>query len=375
MKDSKHFPELVVVVPTYCEADNIPELTRRVFKATSEASIETELLIIDDNSQDGTEQVCKKLESEHPLRLITRTAERGLATAVLHGIRESMSRYVVVMDADLSHPPEDIPRMVELLRAGVDFVVGSRYVKGGSTDAQWGALRWLNSKAATLFARGLTSLEDPMAGFFGFPRRILDEASQLVPVGYKIGLEILVKAKCRRVEEIPIAFVERVKGESKLSLKQQVLYLQHLRRLYRFRFPQAAEIVQFSAVGSSGVIVDLLCFLNFTYVAGINHQHARAMSFAAAASWNWFLNRWFTFVAGRDKQWGQQWFQFLVAASVGFAVNWGSYKLLTDYVPYFTEHHLVAFFVGILLGMGSNYTLCRWFVFRPFDETIGGPGV
>jgi dolichol-phosphate mannosyltransferase len=260
--------------------------------------------------------------------------------------------------------------MVELLRAGTDFVVGSRYVKGGSTDAQWGVLRWLNSKVATLLARGLTNLKDPMAGFFGFPRSILNEATQLVPVGYKIGLEILVKAQCRRVVEIPIAFAERVKGESKLSIRQQVLYLRHLRRLYRFRFPEAAEIIQFSVVGSSGVIVDLFFFLSLIHVARIDHQLARAMSFVAAASWNWFMNRWFTFVAGRDKQWGQQWFQFLIAASVGFTANWGSYKLLTDYVPYFREHHLVAFFIGILLGMGSNYTLCRWFVFRPFDEAV-----
>lgn len=372
MGDSTSNPELVVVVPTYREAENIPELTKRLFLAMSKADITTELLIIDDNSQDGTEQVCKQLESEYRIRLITRTVERGLATAVLHGIRESMSRYVIVMDADLSHPPEDVPRIVELLKGGADFVVGSRYVKGGSTGAKWGVFRWLNSRVATLLAWGLTNLKDPMAGFFGFPRNILNEATQLVPLGYKIGLEILVKAKCQRVVEIPIAFAERVKGESKLSLKQQILYLQHLRRLYRFRFPQAAEIIQFSAVGSSGVIVDLFFFLSFTYAAGINHQYARAMSFVAAASWNWFLNRWFTFVAGRDKQWGQQWFQFLIAASVGFTVNWGSYKLLTDYVPYFAQHHLVAFFIGILLGMGSNYTLCRWFVFRPFDETIRG---
>jgi dolichol-phosphate mannosyltransferase len=372
MRDSTLNPELAVVVPTYREAENIPELTRRLFLVMSKTDIETELLIIDDDSQDGTERVCKQLEGEYRIRLITRTVERGLATAVLHGIRESMSRYVIVMDADLSHPPEDVPRIVELLKGGADFVVGSRYVKGGSTDAKWGVFRWLNSRVATLLAWGLTNLKDPMAGFFGFPRNILNEATQLVPLGYKIGLEILVKAKCQRVVEIPIAFAERVKGESKLSLKQQLLYLQHLRRLYRFRFPQAAEIIQFSAVGSSGVIVDLFFFLSFTYATGINHQHARAMSFVAAASWNWFLNRWFTFVAGRDKQWGQQWFQFLIAASVGFTVNWGSYKLLTDYVPYFAQHHLVAFFIGILIGMGSNYTLCRWFVFRPFDETIRG---
>jgi dolichol-phosphate mannosyltransferase len=373
MKECEGGPELVVLVPTYREVENIPELARRIFFATAKAGVAAELLIVDDDSCDGTDIICKRLEGDYPVRLIIRTSERGLATAVLHGIKASRSRYVLVMDADLSHPPEDIPRMVDVLKNGADFVVGSRYVKGGSTDAKWGMFRWLNSKVATLLARGLTNLKDPMAGFFGFPRSILDGDPQLLPLGYKIGLEILVKANCRKVVEIPIAFVERVKGKSKLSLKQQLLYLQHLRRLYRFRFPQMAEIVQFLAVGSSGVIVDLLFFLIFTYGAGANHQRARAMSFLAAASWNWFLNRWLTFVAGRDKQWGQQWIQFLLAASVGFTVNWGSYKLLTDYVPYFSQHHLVAFFVGILLSVGSNYTLCRWFVFRPFDETVGGP--
>jgi dolichol-phosphate mannosyltransferase len=372
MKESMSAPELVVVVPTYREVDNIHELAHRIFAATSKAGIRTELVIVDDNSQDGTDRVCKELEREFPIRLLTRTIERGLSTAVLHGIRESKSEYVLVMDADLSHPPETIPEMVNLLKGGADFVVGSRYVKGGSTDAKWGVFRWVNSKVATLLARGLTNLKDPMAGFFCFPRAILDGASELLPVGYKIGLEILVKARCRNLIEIPISFAERVKGKSKLSLKQQVLYLQHLRRLYRFRYPQTAEIVQFAAVGSSGVIVDLAFFLGFTLFAGINHQSARAMSFVAAASWNWYLNRWFTFLSGRDQQWGTQWIQFLLAATLGFTVNWGSYKLLTDYVPWFTEHHLAAFFVGIVLGMGLNYTLCRWFVFRPFEEKLGG---
>ncbi len=372
MSNLKKNSQLVVIVPTYKEADNLAELTRRIFLAVSKAGIETELLIVDDNSLDGTEQVCKTLANQHPVRLITRTLERGLATAVLHGIRESEHDYILVMDADLSHPPEDIPRIVHLLNEGYDFVVGSRYVKGGSTDAEWGLFRWVNSKVATLLACGLTTLNDPMAGFFGFPRRILAGSPQLTPVGYKIGLEILVKARCQKVIEVPIAFTERVRGESKLTLQQQLLYLRHLRRLYRFCFPQTAEIIQFAIVGSSGVIVDLFLYLGLTYGVRIDHQLSRAISFVAAASWNWFFNRWFTFVNGRGKKWGKQWLQFLTSASVGFTVNWGSYKLLTDYVPYLGQHHIVAFFIGILLGMGSNYTLSRWFVFRPFNESIEG---
>jgi dolichol-phosphate mannosyltransferase len=370
LESTEHSAELIVIVPTLYEADNLPELTQRIFAAVSTAVIATELLIVDDNSQDGTEGVVKQLAGQYPIRLITRTLDRGLATAVLHGIRQSRHDYVIVMDADLSHPPEDIPRLFRRLKEGADFVVGSRYVKGGSTDAKWSSYRWLNSKVAVILARGLTDLKDPTAGFFGFRRSILASAPQLVPVGYKIALEILVKGNCRKVEEIPIAFSERTKGESKLTLRQQFLYLRHLRRLYRFQFPQTSEIIQFATVGGSGVVIDLFFFLALTYGARIDHQLSRAMSFFAAVSWNWYLNRWFTFVGGRDKKWGRQWIEFLATALVGFTINWGSYKLLTDYVPYLAQHHIVAFFLGILLGTGSNYMLSRWFVFRPFDKVI-----
>lgn len=107
------------------------------------------MIIVDGDSQDGTELVCHQLALAYPLRLIIRKDERGLATTVLEGIRRSTGSIVIVMDEDLSHPPEDIPNLVRHIRAGADFVVGSRYVKGGSTDAQWSIFRWLNSKVAT----------------------------------------------------------------------------------------------------------------------------------------------------------------------------------------------------------------------------------
>lgn len=365
-------PELAVVVPTCREADNIPELTKRIYEAVTNACISTEIVIVDDNSQDGTDRVCEELSIVYPLKLITRLSERGLSSAVIHGIRESRSEYVIVMDADLSHPPEDIPRLVRGLKQGADFVVGSRYISGGSTDAQWSLFRWVNSRVATLLAWGLTNLKDPMAGYFAFPRRILDEAPALLPLGYKIGLEILVKADCRSVMEIPIAFRDRTRGESKLTVKQQLYYLRHLRRLYQFKFPRTAELVHFLAVGGSGVFVDLLSYLTLVHLVTVNHQLARALSFVMAASWNWFLHRWLTFVSGRERSPGGQWMQFLLAASIGFSINWGTYKLLTDYSPYFMRHMIAAFFTGIGLGTVFNYALSRIFIFRPLGQLGGG---
>jgi dolichol-phosphate mannosyltransferase len=363
-------PELAVVIPTYQEADNLPELTRRIYDAVKGACISIEIIIVDDNSQDGTDRVCKELLMCYPLKLITRLSERGLSSAVLHGIRESRSEHVLVMDADLSHPPEDIPRLLDRLREGADFVVGSRYVVGGSTDAKWSVFRWLISRVATLLARGLTDIKDPMAGFFAFPRRILEGAPPLLPLGYKIGLEILVKANCRKVMEIPITFVDRTRGESKLTLQQQLYYLRHLRRLYQNRFPRTAELVHFVLVGGTGVFVDFLFYLGFIHLFSVNHQPARAMSFVVAASWNWYLHRWLTFNSGHHKPRGRQWVEFLLAASLGFSVNWGSYKVLTDYSSYFMEHTLAAFFAGICLGTLFNYTLSRHFVFRPLRQLV-----
>jgi dolichol-phosphate mannosyltransferase len=174
------------------------------------------------------------------------------------------------------------------------------------------------------------------------------------------------------VIEIPIAFVDRKRGESKLTLQQQLYYLRHLRRLYQFRFPRTAELVHFVSVGGTGIFVDLLFFLAFLHLAGANHQLARAMSFMIAASWNWFLHRWFTFVSAHYKHPGKQWAEFLLAASLAFSVNWGVYKLLTDYSPFFKEHLLVTFFTGIGLGTAFNYALSRSFVFRQLQQVVSG---
>lgn len=227
-------PTVSIVVPAYREAENLPVLIPRVHAALAEACIPEEILVVDDDSGDGTVEVCRRLAADYPLRLEVRRDERGLSSAVIHGLRLARGEIVAVMDADLSHPPEAIPSLVApLLGDEADFVVGSRYVAGGSTEDDWGWFRKLNSDVATWLARPLTSVRDPMAGFFALRRETFATATRLDPVGYKIGLELLVKCGCRDVREVPIDFRNRYRGESKLSLKQQWDYLRHLGRLYR----------------------------------------------------------------------------------------------------------------------------------------------
>src|SRR5262249_14226205 len=148
--------------------------------------------LMDDNSRDGTEEAVAQLHRDW-VRLIVRTHDRGLSPAVLDGLRAARHNVFVVMDADLSHPPEKIPELVRALQDGADFVIGSRYVAGGTTDAEWGLFRWLNSRVATLLAWPLTSARDPMAGFFALTRPTFERGQgALNPIGYKIGLELLV---------------------------------------------------------------------------------------------------------------------------------------------------------------------------------------
>ena len=175
------------------------------------------------------------------MQILVRTGKRGLSEAVLDGLRRARGEILVCMDADLSHPPEVIPEILRALEDGADFVIGSRYIAGGTTADDWGVLRWINSRIATLLARPLTSVRDPMAGLFALRRSTFESGRDFNPVGYKIGLELIVKCGCRRVVEVPIHFEDRRFGDSKLTLTQQLLYLQHLGRLYVFRYGPAGR--------------------------------------------------------------------------------------------------------------------------------------
>lgn len=225
-----------VVVPTYREAENLPLLAKAVDEVLSRLGHDYELLFVDDDSRDGSEEICAKLSERLPARMVVRKGQRGLATAVIHGISVSSGDIVVVMDADLSHPPSAIPKMLERLQSGEsDLVLGSRYVQGGSIHDDWSIFRKLNSIAPSLLAKPLCRLKDPMSGFFAFRRADMPDLWRLAPIGYKIALEIVVKGDFDKPSEVPIHFADRRCGESKLTLKEQLNFLLHLRRLYAYK--------------------------------------------------------------------------------------------------------------------------------------------
>jgi glycosyltransferase involved in cell wall biosynthesis len=243
--DQQHI-DVSIVVPTLNEAANLPTLLHRIDDTMVGRSYE--VVIVDDASADDTNAVCSTLGRQYPLQLFVRTKpENGLSGAVLYGLARTRGNLLVVMDADLQHPPEQIPDLLTPLEHNeAEFVIGSRYVAGGSTDGKWGALRRLNSWAATFLARPFAGhTRDPMSGFFALRRETYERAGQLNPIGYKIALELMCKCRVRKVCEVPIHFGVREAGESKLSVKQQVRYLDHLSRLYDFSFPIASPLAKF----------------------------------------------------------------------------------------------------------------------------------
>jgi dolichol-phosphate mannosyltransferase len=254
----KSIPSLSIIVPTYKEAENLPLLVPQLAAALNPRGWAWEVIVVDDNSPDQTREVLDQLAVRFPqVRSLIRTKDRGLSSAVLAGLELAQNEYVVVMDADLSHPPESVPALIDALNTGhADFVIGSRYVAGGKTE-DWSRWRWLNSAGATLMAKPLVgTVRDSMAGFFAFRREMLHRADSLNPIGYKIGLELIVKMGVdpARVAEVPITFRNRIHGESKLTMKEQFRYLEHLSRLYDYRFPKAAPRLKFCVAAAVGVV-------------------------------------------------------------------------------------------------------------------------
>ena len=211
-------PRVTVVLPTYNERDNLPILLGELDRYLRD--LDYEVVVVDDSSPDGTAEEAKRLSEKYPVRVIVRPGKLGLASAVIRGAREASSPIIIVMDADLQHPPR-VARLLALkAMQGYDLVVASRYTAGGGVE-EWSLVRHVASLGATILARilvrGARRVSDPMSGFFAARREILLDP-RLRPRGFKILLEILGRVEPQRIAEVPFVFRPRRAGASKLSL-------------------------------------------------------------------------------------------------------------------------------------------------------------
>jgi len=220
-----------VVVPTYNEVGSLRHLVPRL--AAALAMRPWELIIVDDGSPDGTADLAESYADVHPVRVVRRPGKAGLASAVLAGFAQARGDTLVVMDADLSHPPEAVPRLVSAIDEGADLAVGSRYVRGGGTE-DWPLKRRVVSRAACLIGNVLVPIRDCTSGFFAIRKSALDGV-KLNPIGFKIGFEVMARARYKRAVEIPYVFRDRELGKSKFGRREVMEYLVQLGQVARDR--------------------------------------------------------------------------------------------------------------------------------------------
>jgi dolichol-phosphate mannosyltransferase len=227
----------LVCIPTYNERDNLEPITRAVLAADPRVDI----LVVDDNSPDGTGQLADELAAKEPrLRVLHREKKQGLGRAYLHAFRVALDAgytYILEMDADFSHDPRYLPTFLDTAQGGADLVLGSRYVTGGGT-VNWGVGRQIISRGGSLYARSILGVgtRDLTGGFKCFHRRVLEslDLEAVKSTGYAFQIELTYRTlkKGFTVKEIPIVFEDRRVGQSKMSRK---IFLEALTMVWKLR--------------------------------------------------------------------------------------------------------------------------------------------
>jgi len=331
-----------IIIPTYNERENLEELFKRISRALEDRDFE--IIIVDDDSPDKTWEKAEILGKIYPVRVIRRTKEKGLSSAVIRGFEEANGDIIVVMDADLQHPPEVIPKLIEAIEHGADISIASRYVKGGKVE-NWYWWRKIISKGAIMVGRvalpKIRDINDPVSGFFALKKGAIAK-TDLNPVGFKILLEILIKGQYERVVEIPFTFGLRRAGESKLSQKQIINYLKHIYRLMRWE-GEIDRLIKFSFVGLSGIFVSEGALLGFVEFLGWDKRLAILPATELSILNNFTWNDIWTFKDLKRKPFHLRLLNFHLAALTGALVQWAIYLILL----YMGLHYLIANLIGI----------------------------
>ena len=358
-------PLYSIIIPTYNEAQNLPVLFDRLTRVLQAWGGAYELVVVDDDSPDKTWMVAEASRARYPqVRVIRRTSgEKGLAPAVAEGWRQARGDILGVMDADLQHPPELLPRLLEQFRNGtaVDIAIASRYLPTGER-LRWNPIRkWISRGASNLaqvvLPRQAQHVTDPMSGCFLLRRQVLDGVD-LQPKGYKILLEVLGRGRYQRVAEVPYEFGRRHAGQSKLGAKVMGDYLAQVWQLI-WRPTGLGRFVRFCLVGSSGVVVNMgiLWLLKSSGTLGTLRAGAVAVECAIINNFLWnevwtFCDRSQAHPRLRDRL--RRLAHFNVICGVGAAFQLGILWALAIKLHW---HYLLANLLGIAVVTLWNYGL------------------
>lgn len=347
--------QLSVVVPTYNEAGNVPKVIDALTRAL--AGIEWEVIFVDDNSPDDTAATVRKAaERNGRVRLVHRIGRRGLSSACVEGMLASTAPYIAVMDGDLQHDEELLPRMLDVLKAGQhDIVIGSRYVDGGTTG-EWAEERARISNTGTRLAQNVIHMDvkDPLSGYFMMTREaFLPLVPKLSAMGYKILFDLFASANgALRAKELPMTFRTRAEGESKLDSLIMWEFLMLLAdKSVGHIIP--ARLISFALVGGTGVIVNLVTMALFFQLVGTSFPLAQATGFLASLTSNFLLNNMLTYSDRRLTGWGlvMGWFTFAIACSIGGIANVG----VANWIYLDSNPWILASIAGIAVGTVWNF--------------------
>ncbi|MGM9998964.1 MAG: polyprenol monophosphomannose synthase [Candidatus Bruticola sp.] len=227
--------QLSLIVPTYNEKETLPVLAERVFNVLDKSQIDGELIVVDDNSPDGTADLAASLNKKYQnrIKVIKRSGKLGLSSAVITGWQAGSGQILGVIDSDLSHDPNILPHMVySITNGGADIALGSRYIKGGGVR-NWPWYRVITSLTAAALGRIICPANDVTSGYMLMKRQVI-EGVELNPIGFKINLEVMVKGNYRTIAEVPFIFEDRLAGKSKFNGSEIINYLKHLASLFGY---------------------------------------------------------------------------------------------------------------------------------------------
>jgi dolichol-phosphate mannosyltransferase len=288
--------DISIIIPTLNEKENINELVERIRKSLND--IRYEIIFVDDGSKDGTIEEIEKLKKKYKnIKLIERGSRKGLSSAFLDGVKHSSGKYVVLMDADLQHPPELLRKMYKKALEGYDLVIASRYIKGGKIE-NWSIIREFISKIAIviayIFLPETLKVKDPLSGYFLIKKDLLDNFKVSDPFSYKVLLDILVKVNYNKLIEIPYTFKERKYGRSKLGKKIIFSYLKQVFLLF-----DISQFIKFYLVGLSGIVINLLAL--YLLIFYFPFYISSFLAILISIIWNFILNDLFVFKTKKRK--------------------------------------------------------------------------
>lgn len=329
--------KVVAVVPTYNERDNIRPLIEALIAASAEIQHDFEVLVVDDNSPDGTQDVIRALQQRFPnVRLLSGTKE-GLGVAYARGLEHALTDLaadiVLHMDADFSHNPADLPRLIAQIDAGYDLVVGSRYVPGGRLSKDWGITRKLISRVANSGIRviaGIGAIHDCTGGFRAYRASVLRRVDlKLAPRGYAVLTYLAYNTLMAgaKVTEVPITFANRAEGDSKLRLSDAIeLFL----NAWWIRYDRRERFYRRATGGVSGITVNLALVAALHYALGVAPLPASALAIEASIlfSFGW-RESWGIALGRQSTRFAERLGKTHILAVPSFALTFGICALLT----------------------------------------------